>query len=175
MSSCSSQLAKGPHFFIFRLKNRTPTSKIAFLRVLWLGCKTMNDFVYKSCLEWGDMIYASTNGRDYVTDADGRLTGADAVKFFSLSQLPRGELKQVYCIWTLCDSLRRVPGSFYFLYSGLSLFGSKKLLELQVWAVADVKRQGFLGFKEFVTAMQASFASAWYWLCWGALAKICLD
>lgn len=43
------------------------------------------------------MIYASTNGRDYVTDADGRLTGADAVKFFSLSQLPRGELKQVYC------------------------------------------------------------------------------
>jgi len=55
---------------------------------------------------------------DYAdSDADGRLTGADAVKFFSLSQLPRGELKQV-------------------------------------WAVADVKRQGFLGFKEFVTAMQ---------------------
>jgi hypothetical protein len=53
------------------------------------------------------------------TDADGRLTGPDAVKFFSLSQLPRADLKQV-------------------------------------WAVADVKRQGFLGFKEFITAMQAS-------------------
>ncbi|KAH8970538.1 hypothetical protein BDL97_02G093000 [Sphagnum fallax] len=51
------------------------------------------------------------------TDADGRLTGPDAVKFFSLSQLPRADLKQV-------------------------------------WAVADVKRQGFLGFKEFITAMQ---------------------
>ncbi|KAL2630169.1 hypothetical protein R1flu_014855 [Riccia fluitans] len=55
---------------------------------------------------------------DYAdTDQDGRLTGPDAVKFFSLSQLPRADLKQV-------------------------------------WAVADVKRQGFLGFKEFVTAMQ---------------------
>ncbi|EFJ29216.1 hypothetical protein SELMODRAFT_92582 [Selaginella moellendorffii] len=50
-------------------------------------------------------------------DGDGRITGADAVKFFSLSQLPRSHLKQV-------------------------------------WAVADSKRQGFLGFKEFVAAMQ---------------------
>ncbi|KAG0621415.1 hypothetical protein M758_3G018000 [Ceratodon purpureus] len=50
-------------------------------------------------------------------DGDGRLTGNDAVKFFSLSQLPRTELKQV-------------------------------------WAIADEKRQGFLGFKEFVSAMQ---------------------
>jgi EH domain-containing protein 1 len=32
------------------------------------------------------------------TDADGRLTGPDAVKFFSLSQLPRADLKQV-CLW----------------------------------------------------------------------------
>ena len=48
------------------------------------------------------MIYASTNWRDHVTDADGRLTGADAVKFFSLSQLPRGELKQVYCSYEPC-------------------------------------------------------------------------
>uniref|UniRef100_A0A7I4C7M7 Uncharacterized protein n=1 Tax=Physcomitrium patens TaxID=3218 RepID=A0A7I4C7M7_PHYPA len=55
---------------------------------------------------------------DYAdADGDGRLTGDDAVKFFSLSQLPRAELKQV-------------------------------------WAIADVKRQGFLGFKEFVSAMQ---------------------
>ncbi|KAJ7298040.1 hypothetical protein O6H91_Y020400 [Diphasiastrum complanatum] len=51
------------------------------------------------------------------SDADGRVTGPDAVNFFSLSQLPRSELKKV-------------------------------------WAVADSKRQGFLGFKEFVGAMQ---------------------
>jgi hypothetical protein len=34
----------------------------------------------------------------HVVDADGRLTGPDAVKFFSLSQLPRADLKQV-CLW----------------------------------------------------------------------------
>lgn len=50
-------------------------------------------------------------------DGDGRITGNDAVNFFSLSQLSKQELKQV-------------------------------------WAVADSKRQGFLGFKEFVMAMQ---------------------
>eukprot|EP01018_Ginkgo_biloba_P014240 Gb_12846 [translate_table: standard] len=50
-------------------------------------------------------------------DGDGRVTGNDAVKFFSLSQLSRPELKQV-------------------------------------WAIADSKRQGFLGFQEFVSAMQ---------------------
>ncbi|KAI5674760.1 hypothetical protein M9H77_15124 [Catharanthus roseus] len=50
-------------------------------------------------------------------DGDGRLTGPDAIKFFSLSNLPRQDLKQV-------------------------------------WAIADSKRQGFLGFKEFITAMQ---------------------
>ncbi|KAH9298189.1 hypothetical protein KI387_029871, partial [Taxus chinensis] len=48
---------------------------------------------------------------------DGRVTGDDAVKIFSLSLLSRQELKQV-------------------------------------WALADAKRQGFLGFKEFVMAMQ---------------------
>lgn len=51
------------------------------------------------------------------SDSDGRLTGADAIKFFSMSNLPRPDLKQV-------------------------------------WAIADSKRQGFLGFNEFVTAMQ---------------------
>ncbi|XP_073062079.1 EH domain-containing protein 1-like [Primulina eburnea] len=51
------------------------------------------------------------------SDGDGRLTGADATKFFSMSNLSRQDLKLV-------------------------------------WAIADSKRQGFLGFKEFVTAMQ---------------------
>ncbi|KAL3851176.1 hypothetical protein ACJIZ3_013058 [Penstemon smallii] len=51
------------------------------------------------------------------SDGDGRLTGADAIRFFSMSNLPRDDLKLV-------------------------------------WAIADSKRQGFLGFKEFITAMQ---------------------
>ncbi len=34
-----------------------------------------------------------------IVDADGRLTGPDAVKFFSRSQLSRGDLKQV--LWLL--------------------------------------------------------------------------
>ncbi|KAL3635048.1 hypothetical protein CASFOL_022102 [Castilleja foliolosa] len=50
-------------------------------------------------------------------DGDGRLTGADATKFFSMSNLSRQDLKQV-------------------------------------WAIADSKRQGYLGLKEFITAMQ---------------------
>ncbi|KAL2476076.1 EH domain-containing protein 1 [Abeliophyllum distichum] len=51
------------------------------------------------------------------SDGDGRLSGADATKFFAMSNLPRQDLKQV-------------------------------------WALADSKRQGFLGFKEFITSMQ---------------------
>ncbi|KAF8409632.1 hypothetical protein HHK36_005710 [Tetracentron sinense] len=51
------------------------------------------------------------------SDCDGRITGNDAIKFFSMSNLSRPELKQV-------------------------------------WAIADSKRQGFLGLKEFITAMQ---------------------
>lgn len=27
---------------------------------------------------------------------------------------------------------------------------------MKVWAIADAKRQGYLGFKEFITAMQVS-------------------
>ncbi|KAK4765203.1 hypothetical protein SAY86_026293 [Trapa natans] len=50
-------------------------------------------------------------------DGDGRVTGNDATKFFSMSNLSRQELKQV-------------------------------------WAIADSKRQGFLGLNEFIVAMQ---------------------
>ncbi|KAJ6416369.1 hypothetical protein OIU84_002257 [Salix udensis] len=53
------------------------------------------------------------------SDGDGRFTGNDATKFFSMSNLSRQQLKQV-------------------------------------WALADSKRQGFLGFTEFVTAMQGT-------------------
>ncbi|XP_022142482.1 EH domain-containing protein 1-like [Momordica charantia] len=51
------------------------------------------------------------------SDGDGRVTGNDAIQFFSMSHLSRAELKQV-------------------------------------WAIADSKRQGYLGFNQFVTAMQ---------------------
>ncbi|CAN4126928.1 unnamed protein product [Withania somnifera] len=69
-----------------------------------------------SCSKDDQKIYQNWfNFVDY--DGDGRVTGNDATKFFSLSNLSRPELKQV-------------------------------------WAIADSKRQGFLGFNEFVTAMQ---------------------
>lgn len=32
----------------------------------------------------------------FYTDSDGRITGSDAIKFFSMSNLPRQDLKQVY-------------------------------------------------------------------------------
>lgn len=51
------------------------------------------------------------------SDGDGRFTGNDATKFFSMSGLSRQDLKQV-------------------------------------WAIADSKRQGYLGLTEFITAMQ---------------------
>ncbi|KAF0936050.1 hypothetical protein E2562_038357 [Oryza meyeriana var. granulata] len=50
-------------------------------------------------------------------DGDGRVTGADATKFFAMSGLSRSDLKQV-------------------------------------GAIVDSKRQGFLGFGQFVAAMQ---------------------
>ncbi|KAL9316684.1 hypothetical protein ACSQ67_017685 [Phaseolus vulgaris] len=51
------------------------------------------------------------------SDSDGRITGSDATKFFSMSNLSRQDLKQV-------------------------------------WAIADTKRQGYLGFSDFIIAMQ---------------------
>ncbi|XP_022994697.1 EH domain-containing protein 1-like [Cucurbita maxima] len=60
------------------------------------------------------------------SDGDGRVSGNDAIQFFSMSHLSRAELKQV-------------------------------------WAIADSKRQGYLGFNEFVRAMQLiSLAQAGY-------------
>ncbi|XP_060186375.1 EH domain-containing protein 1-like isoform X2 [Lycium barbarum] len=69
-----------------------------------------------SCSKEDQKIYQ--NWFNFIdSDGDGRITGNDATKLFSLSNLSRPELKQV-------------------------------------WAIADSKRQGFLGFNEFVTAMQ---------------------
>ncbi|CAI8586913.1 unnamed protein product [Vicia faba] len=51
------------------------------------------------------------------SDADGRITGNDATRFFAMSNLSRQDLKQV-------------------------------------WAIADSKRQGYLGLQEFIIAMQ---------------------
>ncbi|CAL0315908.1 unnamed protein product [Lupinus luteus] len=51
------------------------------------------------------------------SDTDGRITGSDATKFLSMSNLSREDLKQV-------------------------------------WAIADSNRQGYLGFAEFIIAMQ---------------------
>lgn len=69
------------------------------------SCSKQNQMIYQEWFNFAD------------SDSDGRITGNDAIKFFSMSNLPRPDLKQV-------------------------------------WAIADTKRQGFLGFKEFITAMQ---------------------
>ncbi|KAG2317539.1 hypothetical protein Bca52824_020661 [Brassica carinata] len=69
------------------------------------SCSKENQLIYKEWFEFAD------------SDGDGRITGNDAIKFFSMSNLPRPELKQV-------------------------------------WAIADAKRQGYLGFKEFIVSMQ---------------------
>ncbi|KAG9159981.1 hypothetical protein Leryth_005719 [Lithospermum erythrorhizon] len=68
-------------------------------------CSVENKKIYQQWFAFAD------------SDGDGRITGTDAISFFSMSNLSRPELKQV-------------------------------------WAIADSKRLGFLGFKEFVTAMQ---------------------
>lgn len=44
--------------------------------------------------------------------------------------------------------------SAYFLVSRLALCPYSCVSDVKVWAVADSKRQGFIGFKEFTTAMQ---------------------
>ncbi|XP_050219621.1 EH domain-containing protein 1 isoform X2 [Mercurialis annua] len=69
------------------------------------SCSKENQTIY---LEWFN--FADSDG-------DGRITGDDALKFFSISNLSRQVLKQV-------------------------------------WAIADSKRQGYLGFNEFITSMQ---------------------
>ncbi|MBA0859047.1 hypothetical protein Goshw_002777, partial [Gossypium schwendimanii] len=69
------------------------------------SCSKEHQKIYK---EWFDVADS---------DNDGRVTGNNAIKFLSMSNLSRQELKQV-------------------------------------WAIADSKRQGYLGFKEFVIAMQ---------------------
>uniref|UniRef100_A0A2C9UY69 Uncharacterized protein n=1 Tax=Manihot esculenta TaxID=3983 RepID=A0A2C9UY69_MANES len=69
-----------------------------------------------SCSKEHQQIYKEWFNRAD-SDGDGRITGNDATKFFSMSSLSREELKQV-------------------------------------WALADSKRQGFLGFPEFIVAMQ---------------------
>ncbi|CAN8268959.1 unnamed protein product [Cochlearia groenlandica] len=69
------------------------------------SCSKENLTIYKEWFRFSD------------SDGDGRITGNDAIKFFSMSNLSRQELKQV-------------------------------------WAIADSKRQGYLGFKEFIVAMQ---------------------
>ncbi|RVW29993.1 EH domain-containing protein 1 [Vitis vinifera] len=87
------------------------------------SCSKQNQMIYQEWFNFAD------------SDSDGRITGNDAIKFFSMSNLPRPDLKQVLSYCLDCDLF------FFLLFS-------------KVWAIADTKRQGFLGFKEFITAMQ---------------------
>ncbi|KAH7546783.1 hypothetical protein FEM48_Zijuj01G0237900 [Ziziphus jujuba var. spinosa] len=69
------------------------------------SCSKEHQLIYQEWFNYAD------------SDSDGRITGSDALKFFSMSNLSREDLKQI-------------------------------------WAIADSKRQGYLGFGEFIAAMQ---------------------
>ncbi|XP_020887099.1 EH domain-containing protein 1 [Arabidopsis lyrata subsp. lyrata] len=56
------------------------------------SCSKENQLIYKEWFEFAD------------SDGDGRITGNDAIKFFTMSNLPRPELKQ---IWAIADSKRQ--------------------------------------------------------------------
>lgn len=53
----------------------------------------------------------------FLSDGDGRITGNDAIKFFSMSTLPRQDLKQV---WVLFVFFLRFIGFWHFCSSALS-------------------------------------------------------
>ncbi|XP_019183517.1 PREDICTED: EH domain-containing protein 1-like isoform X2 [Ipomoea nil] len=65
------------------------------------------------------------------------------------------EHEKTYKEWFACadsDGDGRITGTDATKFFGMANLSRQDLK--QVWAVADSKRQGFLGFKEFVTAMQ---------------------
>jgi hypothetical protein len=78
-------------------------------------------------------------------DHDGRITGADAVRFFQRSGLPRETLSRVRPA-AARPQLR--PPSLTRLFCCH-----------QVWVIADNARQGFLGYAEFVKARSAAPAA----------------
>jgi len=55
----------------------------------------------------------------------------------------------------VADGDGRISGSEATKFFALSNLSRSQLKQL--WALADVKRQGFLGFPEFVTAMQVAY------------------
>ena len=86
-----------------------------------------------------------------VADGDGRITGPDAIKFFGMSKLSRPDLKQVLALATNPLPVLFCLWNYWFLYM---CHFCLTVLRFKVWAIADTRRQGYLGFPEFVTAMQ---------------------
>lgn len=98
------------------------------------------------------------------TDQDGRLTGADAVKFFQRSGLTREQLSRVrsglsFAAWrrwragaATSPRAARGPRCFDCACSECSP------RPLQVWNLADNARQGYLGYNEFVKARASAAA-----------------
>ena len=72
-------------------------------------------------------------------DHDGRITGADAVRFFQRSGLPRETLSRVRA-----NAAARPPPR----PPALTRCPRRR----KVWVIADNARQGFLGYAEFVKA-----------------------
>jgi EH domain-containing protein 1 len=77
-----------------------------------------------------------------VVDGDGHIMGPDAIKFFGMSKLSSPDLKKVL------DS--RYCGFIDFCCAIFCL----TVLRLKVWAIADSRRHVYLGFNEFILAMQ---------------------
>jgi EH domain-containing protein 1 len=91
---------------------------------------------------------------DGVADGDGRITGPDAIKFFGMSKLSRPDLKQVLALATSPHPLSCFVLLAELLVFICVIFFCLTVLRFKVWAIADTRRQGYLGFPEFVTAMQ---------------------
>jgi len=92
------------------------------------------------------------------TDQDGRLTGADAVKFFQRSGLAREQLSRVRSGLSFVAWRRLRAGA---ATSPRAVRGPRccdcvcsecSPRPLQVWNLADNARQGYLGYNEFVKA-----------------------
>ncbi|CDY50090.1 BnaC01g32650D [Brassica napus] len=113
------------------------------------SCSKENQLIYKEWFEFAD------------SDGDGRITGSDAIKFFSMSNLPRPELKQFFGVSvnenSCCSFRRSYADADAVLITDADLNADavpSSMKRTRVWAIADAKRQGYLGFKDFIVAMQ---------------------
>ena len=74
-------------------------SHVLIIITLMFNAKVFHLSIIAIIVPWILYIYLTINSTlflAYEIDGDGRITGADAVNFFSLSKLSRSDLKQVF-------------------------------------------------------------------------------